>query len=72
MPSTLTDRLHSLRTRIATATARAGRPAGSVELLAVSKTFPASLIAEAAATGQTLFGENRVQEALAKIPKLPS
>ncbi|MCB1227046.1 MAG: YggS family pyridoxal phosphate-dependent enzyme [Verrucomicrobiales bacterium] len=71
MPSTLTDRLHSLRTRIATATARAGRPAGSVELLAVSKTFPASLIAEAAATGQTLFGENRVQEALAKIPKLP-
>jgi hypothetical protein len=40
----------------------AGRARGEVELMAVSKTFPAETIAEAAALGLTLFGENRVQE----------
>ncbi len=41
-----------------------------MELLAVSKTFPAELIAEAAAAGQRLFGESRAQECLEKIPAL--
>jgi pyridoxal phosphate enzyme (YggS family) len=42
-----------------------------VELVAVSKTFPADFVREAWDAGQTLFGESRVQEAVAKIPDLP-
>ena len=42
----------------------------AVELLAVSKTFPPDLIAEAAQAGQRLFGESRAQECLEKIPAL--
>ncbi|HZC59349.1 MAG TPA: YggS family pyridoxal phosphate-dependent enzyme [Chthoniobacterales bacterium] len=49
-----------------------GRPSGSVELVAVSKTHPAEVIREAVDAGQFLFGENRVQEAKAKIPDLPA
>jgi PLP dependent protein len=49
-----------------------GRPAGSVELLAVSKTHSAEVIREAVDAGQVLFGENRIQEAKAKIPDLPA
>jgi pyridoxal phosphate enzyme (YggS family) len=56
--------------RIAEATARANRPAGSVQLVAVSKTNPAEAVAEALAAGQLLFGENRVQEAQGKFPAL--
>ncbi len=70
MPS-LADRLHAILDRVQTAAARAGRAPGSVELMAVSKTFPVEAILEAVAAGQVLFGENRVQEALAKIPALP-
>ena len=44
----------------------AGRGRGEVELMAVSKTYPAATIAEAAGLGLTLFGENRVQEFAAK------
>lgn len=54
------------------AAARAGRPADAVELVAVSKTQPPEALREAFAAGQTLFGENRVQEILAKQPLLPS
>jgi pyridoxal phosphate enzyme (YggS family) len=43
-----------------------------VELVAISKTYPAEMIQEAAEAGQVLFGESRVQEALIKIPSLPS
>ena len=60
-------RLQSVRDRIAAACARAGRSPGSVRLIAVSKTVPVAGVAEALAAGQTLFGENRVQEALAKM-----
>ncbi len=56
--------------RIAEATARANRLAGSVRLVAVSKTNPAEAVAEALAAGQLLFGENRVQEAQGKFPGL--
>jgi hypothetical protein len=67
------DIAHSLtriRERIEAATARAGRPAGSVTLVAVTKTHPASAVEEALAAGHTAFGENRVQEAAGKFPAL--
>ncbi len=52
------------------ATLRAGRPAGSVRLVAVSKTVSIEAIREAIAAGVTDLGENRVQEAMAKKPDL--
>ena len=69
--NTIRDHLASVREAIAAAEAAANRPAGSVRLLAVSKTFPAEDVAEALACGQTCFGENRVQELAAKVPVLP-
>lgn len=57
--------------KIATAARRAGRAPDSVRLVAVSKTQPAEAIVTAAATGQRIFGENRVQEAREKIPACP-
>ncbi len=68
----LRDRLAAIRDRLHAAAERAGRDPASVELMAVSKTFPVEAIAEAVEAGQTLFGENRVQELLAKTPALPS
>lgn len=56
--------------RIARATAAAGRPEGSVTLVAVSKTKPAEAVRAALAAGQRVFGENRVQEAAGKFPDL--
>lgn len=55
---------------IAAAELKAGRPAGSVTLVAVSKTFGASEIRPLLEAGHRVFGENRVQEALAKWPVL--
>lgn len=49
---------------------QANRPQGSVQLLAVSKTWPASRLRELAEVGQTRFGENYLQEALEKIDAL--
>ena len=69
--NTIRDHLVSVREAIAAAEAAANRPAGSVRLLAVSKTFPAEDVAEALACGQTCFGENRVQELASKVPVLP-
>jgi pyridoxal phosphate enzyme (YggS family) len=48
----------------------AGRPPGSVRLVAVSKTFPPGAVRAAAAGGQRAFGENYLQEALGKIASL--
>ncbi len=62
--------LHHVRTRIVTACTAAGRAAADVKLLAVSKTFPAEAVREALAAGQTAFGENYVQEGVAKIEAL--
>jgi len=56
---------------MAAACARAGRDVSSVTLLAVSKTHPPEAIREAVAAGQLLFGENKIQEARAKIPLCP-
>ena len=47
------------------------RPQGSVKLVAVSKTYPAQAVKEAYAEGQLLFGENRIQELVDKVPALP-
>lgn len=68
--SDLAHRLQTVRERIARATAEAGRPADSVRLLAVSKRHPASAIREAYALGQRDFGENYVQELIAKAEEL--
>ena len=62
----LQSRIDSIYSRIDAACARAGRDPMSVQLVAVSKTFPPEIIDEARNCGLSLFGENRVQEALAK------
>lgn len=62
--------LAMVRQRMRAAEAAAGRPAGSVQLLAVTKTFGAPVVAAAARLGQQRFGENYVQEAVAKIDAL--
>lgn len=64
----LAANLESVRQRIAAACRRAGRDPASVTLLAVSKSQPPAAVQAAADLGLTLFGENRVQEAKAKIP----
>lgn len=68
--STIAQRLHAVRERIARAEARAGRASGSVTLVAVSKTKPASAIREAYGAGQRVFGENYVQELVEKRREL--
>jgi len=65
-------RLAGVNERIAEAAARAGRDAAEVRLVAVSKTFDAAAIEPVLAAGQRLFGENRVQEAQGKWPRLES
>jgi PLP dependent protein len=62
--------LDAVRRRIAAAAERAGRSPSDVELVAVSKTFGPDLVRDAALAGQRHFGENRVQEGLAKIEQL--
>lgn len=69
--SDIPDRLQAIHDRMSAAATRSGRDAASIELLAVSKTFPAEVIQEAVDAGQLLFGENKVQEVLAKAPQLP-
>jgi pyridoxal phosphate enzyme (YggS family) len=70
--SELLDRLADVRARAASAARKAGRDAGSVRLLAVTKGVPAERIREAADAGQLAFGENRVQEAETKRAALPA
>jgi len=60
--------LEIVREQIAVAAARSGR---SVDLLVVSKTWPAEVVRGAVEAGQRLFGENRLQEGEEKIPALP-
>lgn len=62
--------LENLRERIARAEQSAGRPSGQVRLLAVSKTRPAADVRAAWAAGQVAFGENYVQEGVAKAREL--
>lgn len=64
------ENLAKLEDAIASVCQRAGRPRSEIELMAVSKTYPASTIAEATGLGLRLFGENRVQEFVAKAAHL--
>ena len=57
--------------RIAGACDRSGRDPATVTLVAVSKTIPADALRDAVAAGLDLLGENRVQEAAAKVPEVP-
>jgi pyridoxal phosphate enzyme (YggS family) len=70
MMMTLAENLEVLEEEIAAACRRTGRPRAEVELMAVSKTYPAAIVAEAATLGLTLFGENRVQEFASKAVEL--
>ena len=67
----IAENLNSIRQRIAAACARAGRDENSVTLLAVSKSHPPETIRAAVDCGQIYFGENKIQEAKAKIPLCP-
>jgi PLP dependent protein len=66
----LAENLALIEDQIAAACRQANRNRAEVELMAVSKTYPAETILEAAALGLTLFGENRVQEFASKAPEL--
>ncbi len=67
MPSsTIADRLAAVQARIRAAAGNAGRDPAGVTLVAVAKTHPAEAVLAAIAAGQRHFGENRVQEAVAK------
>ena len=68
--SGISSRLQNLASRIADAAVAAGRDPARVRLLAVSKTWPADSVREAAAAGQRAFGENYVQEGVAKVDEL--
>jgi len=62
------SRLESLLDEIDRTARSCDRDGRDIQLLAVTKVFPAAIVSDAAAAGQTRFGENRVQEAAAKIP----
>ena len=68
--SLLENAWQAARARIAAAERTAGRASNSVSLLAVSKTFPADAVRAVHAAGQRAFGENYVQEAVAKAAAL--
>jgi PLP dependent protein len=69
-PGAAARALADVHGRIAAACARSSRDPGAVALVAVSKTFPAERVRELLSCGHDLFGENRVQEALEKIPRV--
>jgi PLP dependent protein len=66
----IADNLRRVRERIADAAIKSGRKPEDVTLVAVSKTKPIKAVRAALAAGQTVFGENRVQEAATKFPAL--
>lgn len=66
------ENLETVEKEIAEACARSGRRREEVHLICVTKTKPVSMLEEAYAFGQRLFGENRVQEILKKKPLLPA
>ena len=63
----ITKNLADVRQRIAVAAERAGRDAEEIKLVAVSKTHPPETVRRAIDAGMRRFGENKVQEGLAKI-----
>ena len=69
-PSRIADNIRRINDRIAASAAACGRSPGDITLIAVSKFHPAPAVLEAIAAGQSVFGENRVQEAVAKFTPL--
>ncbi len=66
----ISDSLQTTKSRITAACVATGRAPDAVQLLVVSKTFPGSAVREAFAAGARAFGENYVQEGLAKVSEL--
>lgn len=66
----IAENLNTVRARLDTAGRKHGRSLDSIRLVAVSKTFPGEAIREAYAAGQREFGENYVQEGVAKVSEL--
>lgn len=69
--SEVAENLSSVLANIHSVCERVGRSAGSVQLIAVSKTFSCELIREAVEAGHSVFGESRLQEAEMKIAVFP-
>ena len=67
---TIIENYHGVKERAAAAAVKSGRDPESVQIIAVSKTFPAPIVQEAIDQGILLLGENKVQEAKTKIPLL--
>ena len=67
----VSENLREVKSQIAEACFRSGRAVDSVELIAVSKTFPAECVRDAFRAGQDQFGESKLQEAEPKIAALP-
>ncbi|MBN2070902.1 MAG: YggS family pyridoxal phosphate-dependent enzyme [Candidatus Krumholzibacteriota bacterium] len=65
------DNYRRIRERVAEAAVKAGRDPGSITIVAVTKTRPASVVMEALEAGITDVGENRVQEFLGKVDDIP-
>jgi hypothetical protein len=68
----IADSLNRIRDEIESAAATGARKPEDIKLVAVSKTKPVDLIMEAYNAGQRVFGENRVQELIDKVEKLPN
>ncbi len=69
--STMKNCLEGISARIVRAASRSGRPSEAITLVAVSKRVTVDRLREAVAAGQLVFGENYLQEAMAKIDALP-
>lgn len=72
MQAAISENLAQVLSTISDSARQAGRSPESVRLIAVSKTHPVEVIQEAVDAGQSIFGENRVQEAQPKIAALPA
>ena len=70
MPMSFIERYRRIQEKIGTTARAHGRNPDDVSIIAVSKTFPVETIQSAIGEGIRLFGENRIQEARAKIPLL--
>ena len=70
--SEIITRLNSIKSSIASTATHCGRDSSSIELIAVSKTYPSENILEVIESGHLIFGESRLQEARVKIPLLPA
>ena len=68
----IAENLHAVRASIIAAAENAGRDPATIRLVAVTKTWPSSVVQEVIDAGQYALGENKVQELLTKVGELPS